>query len=257
MAKIKIRGTEDVIQDLKDNQMPFILESTTFTKRIICMQGDFKYCELTDISGKELFFIGMVKNYVTSLDGFPKVKRENITYIKKSVFKNISFSKDLYEVDLSQAYWQEAYKNRFISPEIYERGLTLSKKIRLISLGALAKQTMILPFDGYEFGPMTYEAMHPASNVFFKVSQITDKNLKLAYLTAGRGALFYWCDAIFLKGKQAFNDVKDFFNENKLPFKYFELDRVTFNGNKAIVTSEDYAEKNKGKNKVREFNFEK
>lgn len=272
MAQIKIKSYSGLIDGLKVNELPFEIEGTTFTKRVNCLHGLFKYSFRSGIKMHEIYFIKKVNDYVemqiklNSLlfaAGIEKtryiqpVKTEKIYYTKRGVFKSKRFTKELYEIDLTAAYWSLAHRENLISEELYTEGLTLSKTIRLVSLGALAKRILLMKFDGQQYTDIKQAPLHIKSNVFFKVAQLTDFYLKSAFLMAGNDALFYWVDALFLRTEKQFKRASEYFENNGLQFKFYLIDEIKFAGRVVTVKSKDFAKKHKGEKEIRTFNFEK
>lgn len=248
---IQIAEHVDLIGSFRDNHIPFNLKSTTFTKKVDCILGEFKFMEKgNNIKQHELYFIKKVQKHCLDIGKYPNVNRSLITYTRKNVFKKRVFKKEIYEIDLSAAYWTLTYRDGWLSDEIYKEGLTLSKEVRLISLGSLAKSLLDMDYDGYVYTRIEKCPPLPYAGIFFKAAATTDKYLKLAYLMSGDNAFFYWCDAIFITGKHTFKMVSDFFEANNLEFKSYKIDWLSVNKNIVTVSSKVYA--NKKKNPLKE-----
>lgn len=243
------------IKDLKYNNEKFKLSVTTFTKRLECQYGTFKYSQKGTIKPWELYFIAKVKKHIMTLNDYPSVKPENLQYIKNYISGNKRFIKQCYEIDLSAAYWTLTYMDGWINKEIYNEGLKLSKKIRLVALGALAKRVTTMEFNGYNFENIQMQALSPAATVFFNATKRVSEIMNEARAITGMDTFFIWSDAIFFKGDENLNKLLDFFKSKKINIKWFKIDSITYKNHVATVKSEDYAYRNKGEKGERPFNF--
>lgn len=248
-------NTDTLIFDLKANREPFKLSLTTFTKKIECQYGTFRYCAKGTIKQHELYFIQKVKRYVLNLPSFPKIDRTTIRYVKNFMILNKRWTKELHEVDLSAAYWSIAYMDGHIYRELYEEGLKLSKKVRLVALGALAKRITIMYFDGDIFSIPEVEELHPSANIFFNAVMKTAALMNKAHSLTDGNTLFIWSDAIFFKGDKNLQRISDLFNKEKIAFKTFNIDSIKYYKYIATIKSKEFAEANKGEREEREFNF--
>ena len=243
------------ISDMKNSNEQFKLSVTTFTKRLECAYGTFKYSQKGTIKPWELYFIAKVKRHIMALDNYPVVKQENLQYIKNYITGNKRHSKEIYEIDLSAAYWTLTYRDGWLSTEIYNEGLKLSKKIRLVALGALAKRTTTMDFNGYTFENFKLQPLSPAATVFFNATKRVSQLMNEARNICGTDTFFIWSDAIFFKGNDNLIKLKQFFKDNKINIKYFKIDSINYRNHIATVKSEDYAKRNDDKKALRPFNF--
>lgn len=238
----------EYIDDLKRSKIPFIMYSTTFTKTIYVDNRTYYYTANGKLKQRELNLIRIVKAYAESQNFKINVDRSKINYIKVNNFKSGVYKKDIYEIDLNAAYWRLAYKYGYITKDIYYKGLNLndkgelikpvynsygnisnyvSKMSRLIALGNLAKSKTIFKYDGEKYHAPEKEYSTLTENVFFKVSSETDAIMKILSIIAGKDYLFYWVDAIFVKSKEAMENICDYLtNELEFEFKVMKIHKL-------------------------------
>ena len=226
--KIKIKNPIDKIYQLKRNNEAFTLISTTLTKNIITESNHYYYTDANGLKMSELNLIKTVKDYVINNKIEAVLNKYKPQYINKGKIKNATYKNELFEIDLKSAYWNFAYKNGFISTEIYLKGNNtklIRKKARLIALGNLAKVQTVFEYNGSEFLKPT-EIKSPTENIFFKVSQQTDDIMNNLKLIADENYLFYWVDAIFIQGLKAKNLIEEYLIDNLIDFKTIPIDKI-------------------------------
>lgn len=227
---IKVRDINFYIRWLKKEGKPFILEQTLYTKKIITETQVFYYNANSGLNNYELNLIKKVKDHVSKLPEkfIPKIDAKQIQFIDKSKkFLYKSYTKDLYEIDLNSAYWNYALKEGIITEEIfnYGNGKKIRKKARLVSLGALAKLTNIVKFDGKEYGK-TFTRENNFSGYFFKCAERTIYTMQILKLICGENYFLYWCDAIIFQGKETLLNCENYLKENNIPYKVIPLKKL-------------------------------
>ena len=265
--KSKINNPREIIAFLKRNNMPFTLRQTMFRKDISCSMGNFSFVSNeSGISKADLGFIGLVKRHCEKNKSIPKIDRRFIRYINKSSkIKNSRwYKKDVYEIDLKGAYWNFAKQAGYLSDDIYERGLEVEKKVRLIALGNLAKKTAVLEYDGENYLPVYFEPSSETENIFFHVSQLTDELMQRLLFIARSSFFFYWVDAVIVQGENMANEICEYLSGEGIEFKKIKINSLLRTNNK-IVTHSDYhidmrlnsEGKPKNPDGKRTFNFKK
>lgn len=148
-------------------------------------------------------FISKVKRYILKNNLVKKIKRnyrslKQITYMAVNhevtvgeVFDNA------YSVDISGAYWASAYKEGWLSEELYNEGLTMDKRIRLASLGTFAKRIYQYSFNG-KTEKMTGVSVPPHPHVFFNQAHRIHTIMQACMAVSRVEFLFYWTDGIYL-----------------------------------------------------------
>lgn len=243
----------EVVNNLIDNNEVFNLHYTGGKLLINCKSDGLKYGYYLNKlkSFKDFHFIKKVAKYI-EVNDINFEQNFKISYMGFNPFfkKNKTLTKDVYELDLSAAYWTLAYKYEFISKEIYEEGLKVDKIIRLIALGSLAKNEKIFFFNGTKYEKVLNHKNERAG-IFFKLSYETDKIMKdLIYLIGLDSYLFYWVDAIFFRGIDNAEKIKGHLKGIGVGFKLIKIKKLRMNAKKnKIILLKD------GKKKESEYFF--
>lgn len=105
-------------------------------------------------------------------------------------------ARNVWEVDLTKAYYYSAYILGYISEEFFNKTLKLPKQIRLRLLGSIATIKNIETFDGEE---IIYEQISDPlfRAVWHNVSCKVDKVMSDIAHALGDHFLFYWVDGIY------------------------------------------------------------
>lgn len=250
-----------ILQNAKEHGIPFKLEQTGTMKRLIISDGrKFSTRPKSKLNSYELNLIKRVKDGANKLDlkSFPNVTNRDVPYIKNSLRIRLgsTYRSQLYELDLSSAYWNFAVQNGVIDETTYNfaKSPKISKGARLVSLGALAKKPLITEFDGQKFKMYQAEELETAK-LFYLCALFTGQQMidleRIINQTAKSKFLFFWVDAIFFQGDNAMKNIVDELNNKNIGFKLYKLNRVTMKKEKIIVCSNDH------KKKERIFNVEK
>ncbi len=144
---------------------------------------------------------------------------------------------DVYEVDLKNAYWDTAFKMGLFDQDIYNKGLQVSKKSRLAAIGTLAKRESVVVFNG-----KTYEQPPDIRSVqteflWHTISHKIGRLMAKAARRAGHDFLFFWVDAIFIRGHQR-EAVKALFKEAGYKYTEWPCEWVKFEEKGIKVHSE-------------------
>jgi hypothetical protein len=242
---------DNLIDNFKNNNSDFQVQYSS--SKIVILKGKFKYVYYPNPvkSMKNMYFIKKVRDYIDK-NNIEYPVREQISYnnYRLKMKKNCWYSKDIYEIDLKSAYWHFARQNNFINDEIYKEGLTVDKKIRLMSLGALAKNIHVF---NYKDGILTNSVMiksEKTENIFFKVAKDTDIVMKnIINLIPEQNFFFYWVDAVFFKGNEIKNQIETFLNDNSIMYKTVPIKKIILKDKCIIAHDYDF--------NVRPFNFRK
>lgn len=216
-----------LLENLKLNNENFttVVSGSSF---LINDNGYFYRCyanKLTNLKG--FYFIKKFQKYIKD-NNINYNFNSKITYQKLNPFLKLNkiHIKDIFEIDLKSAYWRYALKNGFINNEIYEEGLKIPKLVRLIALGSLAKVTYTFNYvNGKANKPIIEHSLN--SGIFFKCSYDTDRILKELVLKLNKEQfLFYWVDAIFVKGIEAKTIIENYLKNHLIEFKTIPLKSV-------------------------------
>ena len=148
---MRIKNWKEFSDSLIQQKIPFEVKKTSMTIKFFTRYGDFEFTTVDENSlpQSELFFIKKVKDYCETLNLNFEIDRTQIKYIHLPRFVAGKTFENFYEIDLSSAYWNFAFKEGILSESIYKQGKdgyinsrgefrTISKRTRLASLGALA-----------------------------------------------------------------------------------------------------------------------
>ena len=255
---MKISSWEMFSDSLIRNGKYFEVEKSTAQMKFKTERGNFEYIDRGKgaIPMNELYFIGMVKKHTDQLKLNFEVEREKIKYFSIPRHRENIFI-DCFEVDLSAAYWNFAYSEGLLSRELYERGKTVSKRTRLASLGAIAKITTHLIFDGKKWlTPKITEA--PNANYFFHVANRIGELMQILESLAFQDFLFFWCDAIFIK-PESLSTILDYLEMNNIGCSCFLVDKIEYKINEGFISviSEQWKKKKEENSPERVFYFKK
>ena len=235
----------------------FTVEKTTLGIKFITRWGknEFWDNEKNEIPKSELGLIKAVKTHCEALPLELNVNRKKIRYIDISPIVPNMVHTDIYEIDLTGAYWNIAFREGIINKELFERGKLVSKKARLIALGALAKNVTTLYFDGerWTIGGITE---NKKADYFFRVAEMTGEIMQELKYCAGSNYLFYWVDAIFFRAP-ALNEIKRFLFSRNLEYKIYPIDTLQSDNQIIYVSSEYWRTEKKKVNPVRKFSIKK
>jgi hypothetical protein len=149
---------------------------------------------------KDMHFMQKVKKSAMET-GLPEVKlKRKVSYIQYSDIQNGTYE-EATELDVNGAYWKIAYNLGYIPLDIYEEGLEVDKKCRLMALGGLATSKIV-----YEYNPRTdkYFKTDKIENpitrsYFFDIANTLDGIMKSIMEGVSKNIYFYWVDAFFMK----------------------------------------------------------
>ena len=199
-------------QFMQDMNMPFklIKSGSSFT-----LQSDlFKETARKKskiFTTQDLVFINRVRNHVEKSDindlFYRKLYTEtDIDYIQVSPkMKDGDEYDNVYCIDLTAAYWRTAYLLGIVSKSIYQLGESVSKPVRLASLGSLAKRKTTWDFDGKSYSREKI-VLSPHSNLWFAVCKRVSDIMTKAKIALGDDFYFYWVDGIYFRNTEANKD---------------------------------------------------
>ena len=237
---MKIRDPLFYINYFQREKIPFRLEQTLYTQKIVTKDKTFYYTGKTGLNNYELNLIKRVKKVAQLSNLDLKISSENIRFIDRAQYKlNVAYTSELYEIDLNSAYWEASLNLGIIDKETFEYGKQkkISKKARLISLGALAKRTYISNFDGESYSKLIVKESETAP-LFFACAQETIRKIITMKILCENKYLFYWCDAIIFRGKDNLEKCENWLKSQNIPYKIIPLTKVVVNKDKINVYSD-------------------
>jgi len=253
-----VSDLETYIKNLKVNEIPFKIVTTGSSKKVETEGVTYSEKLNNKLNGYELNLIKQVKQYAKKLDlnKFPSINSKDIPFVTKKIeFKGNKFTKELYELDLSSAYWNFALQAGVINKTIFEYANKpkVSKFARLIALGNLAKRPLITEFDGTKYAKMYQESESEYAKLFYLCAQYTALQIiDLKRIAEKEGKfLFFWVDAIFFQGEKALIEIKAELKRKGIKYKIYKIDKITRKKDLIEVFSEEH------KRKIRPFKFKK
>ena len=263
---MRIKNWKEFSDSLIQQKIPFEVKKTSMTIKFFTRYGDFEFTTVDENSlpQSELFFIKKVKDYCENLNLNFEVDRSQIKYIHLPRFVAGRRFENFYEIDLSSAYWNFAYKEGILSESIYKQGKdgyinsrgefrTISKRTRLASLGALAKLTQHLIFDGEKWHVGKLDES-PKANYFFRVAEMTGEVMQQLQILLREGFILFWVDAVFLD-KDYLQIVENYLTEKNLPYKKYFCERAESCDTYLRVYSEQHKKEKETEKNYRDFFF--
>lgn len=197
----------------------------------------------------ELNFIKQVKSHIVANNTFKKVRNyfKDEQRIKK--IKYFFYNKkrqpgdrfeEVYEIDLKNAYWDTAYNlpkdgTKLFSNEIYAKGLTVSKKSRLAAIGSLARVKRITEFDGTDQKTLPDERSIETEFLWHTICNKIGKTMAKGSKMTKDEFLFFWVDAMFVKSKEAKDEIEKYFKSLGYQYSVYKCEWVSFQDKHIIV----------------------
>jgi hypothetical protein len=201
-----VKLLKDKCNFLYQTGQPFVLVKTGGSYKLD--SGMFKQNAVTGgFTPDDLIFIRRVKKYIIDNDipdKFVDVDYldSKIDYIDVGVYESGVVLEDLLEIDINGAYWETAYILGVISKAIYERGKEVDKKVRLASLGSLAKKKDVWIYDGKKMKRDVIRS-YQTENIWFAICKRVSDVMQEAVKLIGSEFVFYWVDGIYIRNDKS------------------------------------------------------
>lgn len=242
---------EDIEEKIKfhiKHGIPYTLEITGTRKIFKSKRGGYISRE-SKFLARELHFIKAVKEHIIKDEIYLRVKnnfkkekdKEKIDYYKyNSKYKSGDILNGGYEIDLKQAYWETTNKMGMLTPELYRKGMEVSKLARLASVGTLAKKSRLIVFDGIEEKNMGVTRSEKTEflwdTICYKVGRIMHKASNIDK----DGFIFFWVDGIFIsKDSSVKEEIMQLFRDLGYKSSVTKFDSILFYDKKIIVKSKE------------------
>lgn len=219
---------EEEVQKLIHEKANFETIETASTIKIrIFRQDGSSYCYWYMENSKSLYFLILLNKLKNEIEAnWQIVERsqfsEKISDVKYFTFnKNINDMqddsgsmyalKDVWEADISHAYYRAAFVLRFISKSLYLeiiKNLSKSDRLRLLGCIATVKTTTIYTDGVPEKSPLI-ESSKTCRSAWFKICHYIDSALIELKGVIGKDFLFYWVDGIYFRYTETTNDFKN------------------------------------------------
>lgn len=248
--RISRRKLEDKVKFFLKRKIPFKKVSTN-ERVVVHAEGRWGSWMNNDSSfpAAELNFIKQVKKHIVTNNTFKKVRNyfkdeQRIKKIKYFFYNTKrqpgDHFEEVYEIDLKNAYWDTAYNlpkdgSKLFSKEIYEKGLTVSKKSRLAAIGSLARVKRITEFDGTEQKSLPDEHSIETEFLWHTICHKIGKTMAKGSKLVKDDFLFFWVDAMFVKSKAAKDEIEKYFKSQGYQYSVFKCEWVSFQDKHIIV----------------------
>lgn len=238
-----------------DKRASFDIILSGSVKKLI--HGNIEYSNMLSIfSMDELRFIRKVKNeIIKNCQIYEKTSGKIPSYYCPYVnwSKNLPYnSENLVEIDISGAYWQGAFQGGYISESVYNEGFNYRKKVKLASLGSIAKREIVFKYENGKFLRTEPTKRHEYSKAFFNISRYIYDVMNLCAISLGNSYLFFWVDAIFFENSpKNVNLVTEILRDCDMDFKQYNIEKFNFDKKTGIAT----VSSNGHERKIRKFNF--
>lgn len=256
--RIEIKNIEAqyklILQQNPKANFDMVLSGAT---RKILHEGDTYTNLVSKFSFQELLFIKKVRTDIIKNCDFYESKNGPIpnhqcSYVDWTSSMPFDCS-NVIEIDLNAAYWEMAFQCGYISPEIYNEGFNHRKKIRLVSLGSIAKNEKIIEYRDGEFAAIR-EIRHKYAKIFFNISRYIYDIMNICKEVLGNDYLFFWVDAIFFKNKEGNKElIIEILKDAGMQYKTYLIENLNFDVENKIVTISS----TEHKNQKRQFNLKK
>jgi hypothetical protein len=225
--------------------IPFELRGTNGSYQLVSDQWEnevFVSKFKNGLKPEDLGFVRRVKNFVKknyiSLKFTNQYYTYNIDYVSLRQFPDGIEYNDVWEIDIDEAYWRTALNEGVISQSLYDEGskfkqdpnltpeeVQYKKRVRLIALGSLAKQTKVYKFTGKKIELIENERSSDTENVWYNICHKVGEVMKEAEKLAGDDFLFFWVDGIYVKGKENVERISQYFIENNYQSKIKKIEK--------------------------------
>jgi hypothetical protein len=232
----------------EDLGVPFYVDYTHGRRTIVSklMKETFNNGRITK---KGMNFIKTVKHKMIK-EGVPeKVKRKSreelglqyLFFNKKFLGQTLT---NVIELDLSNAYWDAAYKMNAISKEDYYKGLGLPKVERLAALGSTARTLKRRTFDGKKWSKaVVLDNSEATRHIWFAISNRIDKVMKSCARELKDQLVFYWIDALFFINTKKNRDlVQSIIKKAGYQSKFVKIIKVELGQDRAKAWSKEKGE---------------
>lgn len=242
---------DELINGFKIHKLDFKFIFSSGKLTVLCDNLKFTYYPNKLGTVKGLYFVKKLKDYILNNEfnyNF-NLKIKYMTFNLK-LNESVYYTKDIYEIDLKGAYWYMFGKYFNIDKDIFEEGLKLDKRIRLMALGALAKNQMEFDYKEGELKSTLKIKSELTEGIFYKCAYETDLVMRnLINIIQKEFFMFYWVDAIFFRGKKNIDIISKELEKQNIKFKIVPIRNLIRTKEKITVEDFDF--------KRRDFNFKK
>ncbi len=202
MIRVSPSHFEKMIQNRKNGKITYTLWRNNLSSKLQDGMG-LTFYSGDPITAKEMGFLNKVRYH------FERNIKNGKFYIKKrkpqpQYFKIGAYQKhteyNVCEVDLDMAYWQTAYNLGYITTALFFEGCQLSKDLRLMAIGQLAKRSAVYYFDGEKTVRLPDERNHEKEYIWNVICHHVGEIMQGIVNEIPDDAFYlYWVDGFFCK----------------------------------------------------------
>ncbi len=192
--QVIIGDGSEYINTLVSAAVPHRLIYTNNSVRVQIGENDIVFSNKL-ISMRDLGFIGRCKDDVIKNSEILHIPERHPIFYKIYPMKYGHYC-ELYEIDISSAFWDTAFREGIISERIFLQGETVKKDVRLMAFGAAATVRRTFDFDGRQYVSAGEEVNDAGRRAYFYVaSRVVSAMREVCEAIPGQACL-YWVDAI-------------------------------------------------------------
>lgn len=216
------------MKSYKKRHIPYTVEIQNETFTVRSKRGHYTTRDST-YSIEEINFIKDVKNYIIKNQLYLEHRQTNVKKVMYFKYNRKLKPGNVYHnvinIDLTSAYWETAKMLGLLSDELYLRGQSIRKQVRLAAIGSLAKKRRVYKYDGKKVS-LVEQKRNELTEFLWDV--ICDRVGSLLLATAkgvGGKFIFFWVDGIYVE-KGAEGLVKKYFNSAGYECKITKLKSI-------------------------------
>jgi len=193
--KISISGSaEPFLKTIIDQKKQHTVIYTNNSVLVSIDQREYIFSD-SDLSLHELGFIGRAKKQIIQLAEQKQLPERSPIFYRIFPHKFTSYEY-LTEIDLSSAYWIEAFRCGLLTDGIFKQGEQITKKSRLIAFGSAATVRRSFFFDGEKYTDMAEDFNEYGRRAYFYVASNIVSAIRSICEKIPGAVLLYWVDAI-------------------------------------------------------------
>jgi len=176
---------------------------------------------------------------------------------------------NIYEMDITKAYYKIALNLGYISQAFYDKCLNLPKDIRLRLIGSIATKKVIEIYKKGEQVSIKVVQNERLRQIWFHICYEVGKIMSECSESIHDYFVFYWVDGIYFQKRVGMNIesdpsrqiIQNIFENNNLEFTITKLDYITLQNYDTYINLECYKDKQKKSNfsvpktKVRKYYY--
>lgn len=258
--KYKRRNIAYVVKSENGNTIADLIQvsapcTVTYTVNSVTVDSKRHGKLLYSRDGSRLTFPEM--RYIQSFRQHFKKHGKTLNYTKDYLRKHAKFMQfnvikpgvytDVVQIDINKAYPSAARLLKIIDEEMYQKGVSISKRASLISIGSLHRQRRVIKVDKNGKRKLVNDDLIKngiekripyMSNIWRSIVNFVDFTMRKIFVDIGHDAYFYWVDAIFCK-KSRLNYVVKQLKNSGFETKVIPVTSIEYNETKVTAIHSD------------------